>query len=249
MKIALALSGGGVRAAAHLGIVEVLRQNGFEVAALSGSSGGALVGALLADGYAPREVRAIIKEVKAWDLMERSKKGGMFGLGRIEKLLQANLKTETLEELPLPFTVAATDLAEGNIHYFDKGPVAQLCAASSSLIPFFSPVRYGNLLLADGGFMDNMPTRVLKVHDCPVIGVNVNPIHPKNPDNILKTTYRALVLMMAANVEASRQHADCYIEVAGCEAINIFDLKQVDAAFEAGLKEGETLAKKLKKRF
>lgn len=248
MKIALALSGGGVRAAAHLGIVEVLQRNGFEIAALSGSSGGALVGALLADGYAPQEIRSIIKELKTWDLMQRSKRGGMFGLGRIERLLRAHLKTEELEELPIPFTVAATDLAEGNIHYFDKGPVAQLCAASSSLIPFFSPVRYGNLLLADGGFMDNMPTKPLKVYDCPVIGVNVNPIHPKNPDNILKTTYRALVLMMAANVEASRQHADCYIEAAGCEAINIFDLKQVDAAFDAGLEAGEAAVKKLRKR-
>jgi len=53
MKVSLALSGGGVRALAHLGIVKVLQEHGFEIAAVSGSSGGALVGALLCDGKSP----------------------------------------------------------------------------------------------------------------------------------------------------------------------------------------------------
>ena len=67
----------------------------------------------------------------------------------------------------------------------------------------------------------------------------ITPIVAQHPKNVMQTTYRALVLMMAANIEASRVYADVYLEVEGCAAINIFDLSQLDAAFEAGVREAE----------
>ena len=238
-RIALALSGGGVRAVAHLGIVEVLQHEGYSVETVSGSSGGALVGALLCDGYTPREVLEIYREVRRIDLVRHSRRGGMFSLSALEKLLKKHLSVTYLEELETTCIIAATDLAEGRIHYFDKGPVAKLAGASSSLIPFFAPVHYGALQLCDGGFIDNMPTKPLLGRDLPVIGINVNPIVPQHPKNVMQTTYRALVLMMGANIEASKAQADAYIEVAGCAQINIFDLSQLDAAYEAGVREAE----------
>jgi len=238
-KIALALSGGGVRAVAHLGVIEVLQREGFGIEIISGSSGGALAGALLCDGYTPREVLEIYRGVRRIDLVRHFRRGGMFALKAIERLLSHHLSVEYLEDLKTPCIIAATDLSEGRIHYFDKGPVAKLAGASSSLIPFFAPVHYGALQLCDGGFMDNMPTKPLKERDLPVIGINVNPIVPQSPKHVMQTTYRALVLMMAANIEASKAYADAYIEVQGCAEINIFDLSQLDAAFNAGVREAE----------
>ena len=238
-SVAMALSGGGVRAVAHLGVVEVLRREGYTVEVVSGSSGGALAGVLLCDGYAPREVLEIYREIRRIDLVRHFRKGGMFSLNAVETLLEKYLSTVYLEDLPTDCIIAATDLAEGRMHYFDKGPVARLAVASSSLIPFFAPVAYGALLLGDGGFMDNMPTKPLGSRDLPVIGVNVNPILPQTPRNVMQTTYRSLVLMMAANVEASKAYADFYLEVEGCAEINIFDMSQLDAAFDAGVREAE----------
>jgi NTE family protein len=243
-NVALALSGGGVRAVAHLGVAEVLRREGFTVEAVAGSSGGALAGVLLCDGYAPREILEIYREVRRIDLVRHSRKGGMFSLDAIEKLLGKYLSTTYLEDLGTDCLIAATDLAQGRMHYFDKGPVAKLAVASSSLIPFFAPVRYGALQLADGGFMDNMPTKPLASRDLPVIGINVNPILTQAPKNVMQTTYRALVLMMAANIEASKTYADAYIEVEGCAAINIFDMSQLDAAYAAGVLEAEKALEK-----
>ncbi|WP_457595564.1 patatin-like phospholipase family protein [Hydrogenimonas sp.] len=239
MKVALALSGGGIRAMAHLGVVHVLQRHGFEIGALSGSSGGALVGALLCDGKSPEEVVAIMKELRLRDLAGTSENGGFFGLERIERLLDENLRSKRIEEMPIPFTVACTDLKEGCVRYFDRGVTATLCAASSSLVPVFSPVRYAHMLLADGGFMDNMPTKPLRRHRLPIVGINVNPIPPTEPSGIVGTTIRVLMLMMAANIEASRSLADVYIEPEGCGAINIFDLKRGDAAYKEGVRAAE----------
>ena len=91
MKIALALSGGGVRAVSHLGIIKVLIDNGFEIEAVSGSSAGALIGALLCDGKSPEEILEIVKTIKIWDLMKGIRRGGLFGLNGVKEILYNNL--------------------------------------------------------------------------------------------------------------------------------------------------------------
>ncbi|WP_345990431.1 patatin-like phospholipase family protein [Sulfurimonas sp. HSL1-2] len=243
-KIALALSGGGVRAVAHLGVVEVLQQQGYEIAAIAGSSGGALAGVLLCDGRTPREVLEIYRELRRIDLVRHFRQGGVFALKGIERLLSHHLSVTDLEALQIPCIIAATDLTAGTIRYFDRGPVAKLAAASSSLIPFFAPVSYGGMRLGDGGFMDNMPVRALKDLGLPILGINVNAILPQEPKNVMQTTYRALILMMAANVEASKHFADAYLEVQGCAAMNIFDTTKLDEAFDAGRREAEVALEK-----
>jgi hypothetical protein len=89
-----------------------------------------------------------------------------------------------------------------------------------------------------------MPTKPLAGRDLPVIGINVNPILPQNPGNVMQTTYRTLILMMAANVNASKLLCDAYIEVEGCAEINIFDMTQFDAAYDAGVREAEKALEK-----
>ncbi len=247
MRLSLALSGGGVRAMAHLGIARVLLDNGFEIAAVSGSSGGALVGALLCDGKSPEDIVSIMKDLRLKDLAGAPGDGGLFGLERIESLMQSSLDSARIEDMPIPFTVACTDLKEGSVRYFESGPAAKLCAASSSLVPIFSPVRYADTLLADGGFMDNMPTKPLKKMSYPVLGINVNPIPKSEPSGILASTVRVLMLMMAANIKASAAFADFYIEPKGCGAINIFDLKKAERAYEEGLKAAEASLDGLKR--
>ncbi|BBG65978.1 UPF0028 protein YchK [Hydrogenimonas sp.] len=240
MKLSLALSGGGVRAFAHLGVVKVLLDHGFEIGAVSGSSGGALIGALLCDGKSPEDVLSIMKDLRLRDLAGRPAKGGFFSLERIESLMQESLESQTIERLRIPFTVACTDLRAGSIRYFERGPVGRLSIASSSLVPIFSPVGYEDMLLADGGFMDNMPTKPLRKRGYPVIGINVNPIHLADPSGVVDSTLRVLTLMMAANIKSSMLSADFYIEPEGCGDINIFDLKKGFKAYEEGLKAAES---------
>jgi len=248
LRIALALSGGGIRAVAHLGIIKVLIDNGFKIEAISGSSAGALIGALLCDGKSPEDILKIVKSIKIWDLIKGSRKGGFFGLNGVREILYKNLTIKNIEESKSKLFIACTDLSSGKIYYFEKGPIVELSIASSSLVPIFAPVKYNGMLLADGGFIDNMPVMPLKKTGLPIIGINVNPIVPKNPNNLLKTTLRALILMMNAKVEISKQYCDFFIEPASCDAINIFDLKSADEAYEIGFTEATLLLPKLKKR-
>lgn len=248
MRVALALSGGGIRAAAHLGIIKVLVDNGFKIEAISGSSAGALIGSLLCDGKSPEDILKIIKIIKIWDLMKGRRSGGIFGLQGVKEILYKNLNIKNIEESKVKLFIACTDLFSGKIHYFNKGPIAELSIASSSLVPIFAPVKYSRMLLADGGFVDNMPVVPLKNTGLPIIAINVNPIIKKDTSNLLKTTLRVLMLMMNSNVENSKQYCDFFIEPALCETLNIFDLKHVDKAYEIGYTEAVKLLPELNKK-
>ncbi|WOE69225.1 patatin-like phospholipase family protein [Hydrogenimonas thermophila] len=248
MKIALALSGGGVRAVAHLGIIKVLIDNGFKIEAISGSSAGALIGALLCDGKSPEEILKIVKTIKMWDLMKGIRRGGLFGLNGVKEILYNNLTIKNIEDSNSKLFIACTDLLSGKIYYFENGPVVELSIASSSLVPIISPVKHDGMLLADGGFIDNLPVIPLKKTGLPIIGINVNPIVKKNPTNFLKTTLRVLILMMNSNIETSKKDCDFFIEPASCDKFNIFDLKRADEAYEIGVSEAIRLLPKLKSK-
>ena len=247
MKIAIALSGGGVRAIAHLGVVKVLIDNGFEIEAISGSSAGAIIGALLSDGKSPEDILKIAKTIGKWDLMKGMRRGGIFGLNGVKEILYDSLSIKKIEESRCKLFIACSELLSGKIVYFNRGPIAELSIASSSLVPIFSPVRYNGMLLADGGFIDNLPTTPLRDCGLPIVGINVNPIVPKDPKNILNTTLRALVLMMNSNIELSKGHCDFFIEPAECDRFNIFDLHNAEDAYEVGISEAVRLLPKLKR--
>jgi NTE family protein len=56
IRIGLALGGGAVRGAAHIGVLDVLDRAGLPPAIITGTSAGALVGALYASGMSPAEI-------------------------------------------------------------------------------------------------------------------------------------------------------------------------------------------------
>jgi NTE family protein len=62
-KVKLALSGGGARGFAHVGVLKALEEFGIEVEEIAGVSAGALVGGLYASGYTIDEIEVLLKEL------------------------------------------------------------------------------------------------------------------------------------------------------------------------------------------
>lgn len=67
-KVGLVLSGGGAKGLAHIGIIKALEENDIPIDCITGTSMGAIVGALYAMGYTPDEMEALVKseEFKRW---------------------------------------------------------------------------------------------------------------------------------------------------------------------------------------
>jgi NTE family protein len=159
-RVAVALGGGGARGYAHIGILNVLEERGYDIISIAGSSMGALVGGLYAaDGLDAFSawVRGLTHRdvLRLYDLSPRAP-----GAIRAEKIfarVSDILGDARIEDLPLEFTAVATDLEAGEERWFQEGPVASAIRASVALPGFMTPVVMHGRLLADGGLVNPLP--------------------------------------------------------------------------------------------
>jgi NTE family protein len=159
-RVALALGSGGARGYAHIGVIGELRDRGFEIVGIAGSSMGALVGGLdaagrldeFADWARSLTQRAILR------LLDPSITAA--GVLRAEKILDAVrdiLGAATIEQLPIPYTAVATDLLAGKSVWLQRGPVDEAIRASIAIPGVIAPHVVDGRLLADGGILDPLP--------------------------------------------------------------------------------------------
>lgn len=178
-KLGLALGSGGVKGVAHLGVIRCLLANGISISCLSGSSMGALVGALFAytgDIVAVENLFESLNNLRQGaKLVDISTHTGMLKGARIEAYLDDYLQGATFADLRLPLTVVATDLNTGDPVMLDSGPVSKAIRASISATPVFQPLEYGGRLLCDGGLSDPVPAGVLRTMGAEqVVAVSLN---------------------------------------------------------------------------
>ncbi len=159
-RVALALGSGGARGYAHIGVIHELRDRGYQIVGIAGSSMGALVGGLQAAGRLDEFAdwarsltqRAILR------LLDPSISAA--GVLRAEKILDAVrdiLGAVTIEELPIPYTAVATDLVAGKSVWLQRGPVDEAIRASIAIPGVIAPHVIDGRLLADGGILDPLP--------------------------------------------------------------------------------------------
>jgi len=159
-RVALALGSGGARGYAHIGVIHELRDRGYQIVGIAGSSMGALVGGLqaadrldeFADWAQSLTQRAILR------LLDPSITAA--GVLRAEKILDAVrdiLGAATIEQLSIPYTAVATDLLTGKSVWLQRGPVDEAIRASIAIPGVIAPHVIDGRLLADGGILDPLP--------------------------------------------------------------------------------------------
>ncbi len=159
-KVALVLGGGGARGVAHIGAIEALEQAGFEIAAVAGTSMGALVGGMYVAGHLDRfkEWMCELDRYKMLGLVDFAFSAeGLVKGNRIIGALKELVPDVDIERLPLPFAAVAADLRTGREVVFDRGGLYDAIRASISIPSVFQPVRRGELVLIDGGTVNPLP--------------------------------------------------------------------------------------------
>ncbi len=178
-KVGLALGSGGVKGVAHLGVIRCLLDNSVPLRYLSGSSMGALVGALFAYSGDIVAVEALFDSLNSLrqgaKLVDISTSNGMLKGARIEAFLNEFLHGARFEDLRLPLTIVATDLNTGEPVLLRSGSVARAVRASISATPVLQPVEYGSRMLCDGGLSNPVPANVARTMGADiVIGVSLS---------------------------------------------------------------------------
>ncbi len=192
-RIGIALGAGGAKGVAHIPMLEALDELGITPHCVSGSSIGAVMGALYASGLPAAEIRETIKDfaylqsdtVKS--VFSDRKVGRWIGLidpsFRTSGLVKAETvlaglcqdrSCETFEDLAIPFKVVATDFWERRTVVLDSGPLKPAVQASMALPGLFPPVEIGGRVLIDGGTANPVPYDVLTDSCDIVVAIDIN---------------------------------------------------------------------------
>ncbi len=177
-KVALVLSSGGARGLVHIGVIEELLAQGYEISSLAGCSMGALVGGIYATGRLPqfRQWMKSITRRRMFELSDLSLSLNHVVKGeRVIEAIQEIVPDVRIEDLPVPFSAVATDWLNGREVVFRSGSLFEAIRASISLPSFFSPVQRDGMVLIDGGILNPIPlNRVERTEGDLLMGVDVS---------------------------------------------------------------------------
>lgn len=158
--LSLVLGSGGARGLAHIGIIEVLTQRGYDIRSIAGSSMGALIGGIYAAGkldvYA-RWVTALQRTDVIRLLDFAFDRAGLFKGERIINVLKDLIGNRNIEDLPVAFTAVATDLNTEKEIWFNRGSLFDAIRASIAIPTVFTPYNYQGMQLVDGGLVNPIP--------------------------------------------------------------------------------------------
>jgi NTE family protein len=181
-RVALALSSGGAKGLAHIGVIQVLEENDIHIDGMAGTSMGAYIAAVWAAGYDGAAMEKFAREVEgkwAWlrllDPLLVPRTGFLRGEKTRARLMQA-LGAAHFSELPRSLRVVATNLRTLEQKTFGDGEVALAVQASTAIPGICAPVRIGNEFYFDGGVVDPLPVDAARDFSADiVIAVNVIP--------------------------------------------------------------------------
>lgn len=166
-QVGLALSGGGARGFAHVGVIKVLANAGVPIDMLSGTSAGGAVAAVYATGMSladfEREALCLSQWRTVVSLMDPNlPRLGLFSGERVEAYFARFLGERTFDDLVVPLTLVAVDLENGQEVDIREGRVLDALRATTAFPGVFEPKRWNGRLLVDGGLLNNLPVDVLR---------------------------------------------------------------------------------------
>ena len=237
-KTGLVLSGGGARGFAHLGVIQALNEAGIFPDVISGTSAGAIIGVMYADGYTPKEILMLMNWASRFDYMRPAlPREGLLQINGITKVLKTSLRARVFEDLKIPLFVAATDLNNGKSVYFSKGDIFEPVMASASIPVLFQPVRINDISYVDGGVLDNLPIKPIE-NDCQsIIGSFVNPIgYIEKISGLINIAERTFLLSVSKDVPEKSKRFDLFIAPLELRNFKLLDPEKANEIFEVGYK-------------
>lgn len=242
--VGIVLSGGGALGFAHIGVLQALEDNGIYPQIVSGTSMGALVGAMYANGMTPQDIFEMVK-------VERLSKLSKFtdiSIGNTRKILGASsqdklhdilirhLPHNSFDSLTLPFYLCTTNLTEEHAVIRHSGSQLVEYLQGSSCIPgFFAPTVINGQYYVDGGIYNNLPAQPIRSKCKVLIASDVNAAeNRKQISSMGDVMSRSLSLLIYENTREGRDMCDYVINVPVNNKYGVTDFSNFYEIYQIG---------------
>jgi NTE family protein len=176
-SVALVLSSGGSKGLAQIGVINELERQGFQISSISGSSIGSVIGGLYAMGKLQEytEWVSTFNKMDVWGFMDFTfGTNGLLKGERVFDKMKTFIPDMNIEDMPIPFASVATDILHEKEVVFTKGSFYEATRASIAIPAVFTPVKYGDTILVDGGVLNPIPIEhVLRKNGDMLVVVNL----------------------------------------------------------------------------
>src|SRR5665647_1102479 len=216
--IGLVLGAGSARGLAHIGVLQVLQEEGVQFDFIVGSSMGAMVGAVYASGTDLYILDKMLDYMNTGLMIDiQVPRFGFVAGKRIDSFIILLTKNKSFTQLNPPLMVVATDLMSGGRVIFDQGSVTEAVRASISIPGVFAPVRKDDMVLVDGAVIDHLPVEVARVRGADIViavDVTFGPDKKVSIKNTLDVIMTALDIMQKRHFDFIGPQADILIQPA-----------------------------------
>lgn len=240
-RYGFALAGGAAKCIASLGALEAFAEKGVKPEILSGTSAGAIAGALIADGYSPREILGLLKGLTLRDFMDVTiPNSGVSKTTKLHAFLGKHLRARTFEELKVPLSVTATDFYLGKTVHFSTGPLIAPVVASCCVPILFVPEEIGESVYVDGGLFQNLPASTIRDKCEKLIGLEVNPLRTTPHEMKMRDMIdRTITLIVRSTTRKDTELCDVFLCPQELENYSMADVNRSKDIFEIGYREAE----------
>lgn len=242
-RIGMTLSGGGARGIAHIGVLQAFREADIVPDILSGTSAGAIVGALHAAGYSPEAMLDFVKDTSIWRIFTVNLPyDGLTKLTYLKKRLEECIVEDSFESLRHPLFISVANLNSGSLRTMHRGPLFDAVVASCSIPLVFKPVEMDGELYVDGGLLDNLPVEPLLSRAEVIVGVNVMPTLPvknKSIQTVFGIATRCFELSVFANSRKNLESCDLVVTPEQLDEYNIFQFNKYREIYQIGYEAGQ----------
>ena len=228
-KVRLVLGSGGARGMAHIGVIEELEKEGFQITEVVGCSMGAVVGGIYCAGYLTDYKHWLIKlnKLDVFMLLDFTLSSQGFVKGeKVFKAIEEFIGDHQIENFKIPFTAVAADLINKKEVYYTKGSLFKALRSSIAIPTVFTPVIHGKSQLVDGGVLNPLPINLVKKEEGEIIvAVNINANIPYGAYNapIVENTEKAAYLKMLQVIRSSLPKFDSK-DANAAENLGLFDI-------------------------
>lgn len=234
-KVGIAFGGGGAKSFAHIGVINVLRENDIPVDFLATCSAGSLIGALIACGLDSDKILVKFSEIVkrlSWFRPTISKKAilSQRNFGNILLDLCGDID---IEELEIPIKIVSTNLNKGSLKAFSSGNLKNAVTASSAFPGMYKPVKIGEDYYVDGGLLDSIPADICRNEvgeEGIVISISLDGHLSEKIDkiNIFSMMYRAIYIPLISNRQKIiEENSDIVIRVFEHQEFNFRNWREI----------------------
>lgn len=248
--IGLALSGGGPRGIAHVGILKAFEEHQVVPNFISGTSIGALVGSAYAFGA---EIDSIRKKAEAMSWSNISKitlsKNGLLSNRVIGEVMKGLAGDVNIENSPIPLAIIATDIENGDKIILNKGNLARAVMASTCVPGVYIPHDIDGRLLVDGFLVENVPVSPLVTFGADIkIAVSLGiPNRYREPNGIINIMMNAFEIAVDSNTRSWLRNADIVI-TPDIHSIDLAEGEEAGAMYQAGYEAGSKIIPELRQK-